>query len=151
MPGTGGHLVSEVDHGARIGRVESDVQSMRESMGALASDVTGLKADVRGLGSILGRIEQGVASAQQQWQDDKQASRINPIALTTVLVSVISILVGGAWLVSGGLATNATRLEEQDRSMARTISLRDREFDSIQRRLDRLEERRGIASAPNPQ
>jgi cell division protein FtsB len=70
---------------------------------------------MRGLGDVLQRIEASVSNAQQQWQDDKQASRINPIALTSVLISIISILVGGAWLVSGSLARQDERSVQQQR------------------------------------
>jgi hypothetical protein len=66
--------------------------------------MNGLKVGMRGLGDVLQRIEASVSTAQQQWQDDKHASRINPIALASVLISIISILVGGAWLISGQLA-----------------------------------------------
>jgi cell division protein FtsB len=65
-----------------------------------------------------------VSNAQQQWQDDKQASRINPIALTTVLISIISILVGGAWLVSGSLARSDERSVHQQRKVIDRMELR---------------------------
>jgi hypothetical protein len=136
--------VSVEAHSVRLDKVEGEMTTVRTEM-------AGLKAQMRGFGDVLNRIEQGVASAQQRFDDDKQAARINPIALATVLISIISILVGGAWLVSGGLATSATRLEEQDKSQTRISALRDREFDIIERRLDRMEDRSGRPPPPNQQ
>jgi cell division protein FtsB len=134
----------ESSHGVRIASVEKEVSNIR-------SDLTGLKADVRGLSSILSRIEAGVTAAQQQWQDERVASRINPIALTTVLISIISILVGGAWLVSGGMSTTSTRLDDQEKFMSQMIVMRDRELNLVERRIDRLEVRgHGEPQAANP-
>jgi hypothetical protein len=137
--------VSVEAHGVRLDKVEGEITTVRTEM-------AGLKAQMRGFGDVLERIERGVASAQQQFHDDKQAARINPIALATILISIISILVGGAWLISGGLATSATRLEEQDKSLARISGQRDREFDVVERRLERMEDRaNGRSSPPNQQ
>lgn len=124
-------------HGARISRVEGEVEAIRNDLGGIKTEMSGLKAGMRGLGDVLQRIEQSVASAQQQWQDDKQASRINPIALATVLISIISILVGGAWLVSGDLARHDERSIYQ------------------QRLIDKLERQQeggsnGVAATPHP-
>ena len=129
--------MSEEAHGPRLDRVESEVQTITRDMGTLKTDMSGLKSDVRGLGSILNRIEQGVASAQQRFDDDKSAARLNPIALATVLITIISILVGGAWLVGGTQA----RLDE------RSIHQ--------QQMIDRIENRqwgirRDIAPGSNP-
>jgi hypothetical protein len=94
--------VSVEAHGVRLDKVEGEITTVRTEM-------AGLKVQMRGFGDVLNRIEQGVASQAQQFHDDKQASRINPVALATVLVSVISILVGGAWLISGSLARQDER------------------------------------------
>ena len=104
-------------HGERLDRVETEVATIRDEMGGLKSEMSGLKSDVRGLGGILQRIEQGVAQAQQRFDDDKQASRTNPVALATVLLSIISILIGGAWLVSGELARHDERSTHQLRQL----------------------------------
>jgi hypothetical protein len=140
--------MSGVDHEARLGRVEGEVQTVRTEVSALTNEFSGLKSDVKGLGSILTRIEQGVANAQQQWQDDKQASRLNPIALMGVLITIISIIVGGAWLISGQLASTSTRLEDSDKSIGRMIEMRDRELDLMEKRLDRVEDHH-VASPPS--
>lgn len=68
---------------------------------------------MRGFGEILTRIEDGVRNAQQQWHDEKQASRINPIALATVLVSIITVLVGGSWVIGSELARHEERSQYQ--------------------------------------
>lgn len=104
-------------HGVRLDRVETQVETFSREMSGLKSDMAGVKADVRGLGSILTRIEQGIAASQQQWQDDKQASRLNPIAMGSVLLTIISILVGGAWLISGAIARQDERSIHQQRSI----------------------------------
>jgi hypothetical protein len=133
--------VSEEAQGVRLDRVEAEVQTITNDMGTLKTDMSGLRAGMKGLGDVLQRIEANVSTAQQQWQDDKHASRINPVALATVLVSVISILVGGAWVIGGQLARQDERGVYQ------------------QRMLDRVEQRqwasriggdRGVASAQNP-
>jgi membrane protease subunit (stomatin/prohibitin family) len=73
--------VSEVAHSQRLDKVETEVQGITHEMGGLKSEMNGLKVGMRGLGDVLQRIEASVSTAQQQWQDDKHASRINPIAL----------------------------------------------------------------------
>jgi hypothetical protein len=111
--------VSDDTHGGRIDRVETEVATIRTEMGGLKSDMSGLKSDVRGLGSILQRIEAGVGQAQQRFDDEKQASRLNPLAVGTVLLSIISILVGGAWLISGELSRHDERSIYQQRALDR--------------------------------
>lgn len=91
-------------HEARIGRVENEVSAIRGEMGALTTEVTGLKADVKGLGGILGRIEQGVLRAQERADEREVAGKPNLVAIVSVLITIISIIVGGAWLISGQLA-----------------------------------------------
>lgn len=111
--------MSEVGHSQRLDKVETEVSTIRTEMGGLKSEMSGLKAGMRGLGDVLERIESSVASAQQQWQDDKQASRINPIALASVLISIISILIGGAWLVSGAISRGDERSIQQQKYLDR--------------------------------
>lgn len=111
----------------RLDRVETEVSTIRNEMGGIKSEVSGLKAQMRGFGDVLQRIDAGVAAAQQRFEDDKQASRINPIALATVLISIISILVGGAWLVSGELARHDERSAFQQRSIDK---IEQRQWDS---------------------
>lgn len=74
---------------------------------------------MRGFGDILQRIEQGVASAQQQWHDDKQSSRLNPIAFAAVLITIITTMVGGAWLIGGELARHDERSAQQEKVIER--------------------------------
>lgn len=78
-----------------------------------------IRSDVRGLGSILQRIETGVAEAQQRFDNREQASRLNPIAMGSVLLTIISILVGGSWLISGELARHDERSMYQQRILDR--------------------------------
>jgi hypothetical protein len=91
-------------HEARVARVETEVQAIRGEMGALTGEVSGLKADVKGLGAILGRIEQGVLRAQERADEREVAGKPNLIAIVSVLITIISIIVGGAWLISGQLS-----------------------------------------------
>lgn len=135
--------MSEEAHGPRIERVESELSTFRTEIGGLKSEMVGLKAGMRGLGDVLQRIEASVSSAQQQWQDDKQASRINPIALATVLISIISILVGGAWLVSGSLARQDERSIHQQKVLDR--------IESRQWAMHKGGDRDVIAAAPDAQ
>jgi hypothetical protein len=121
---------SEESHGPRLDRVEKEVSTIGADVGGLKSDMAGLKSDMRGFGGILNRIEQGIAQAHQRFDDDKQASRLNPIAMASVLVTIISIIVGGAWLISGQLS----RLDE--RSLRR-----DMEIIEMRARVTRGEER----------
>lgn len=104
--------MGEETHGVRLDRVEVEVST-------ISKDMAGLKSDVRSLASILHRIEDGVASAQQRFENDKQASRLNPMALATVLITIISILVGGAWLVGGTQARLDERSIHQQRALDR--------------------------------
>lgn len=111
--------MSDDVHSGRLDRVESEVSTIRGEIGGIIKDVSAVRADVRGLGSVLQRIEQGVSNAQQRFDDDKQASRINPIAMGSVLLTIISILVGGSWLISGELSRHDERSIHQQRQVDR--------------------------------
>ena len=114
-------MSDEFGHGQRISAVETEVQTIRTEVGGLRSDIVGVKADVKGLGAILGRIEQGVAAQAQRFDDDKLASRINPFAVVTIIITVLSMMVGGSWLISGEQA----RQDERSSSMQRQIDRLD--------------------------
>lgn len=101
--------MSEVDHGQRIGRVEAEVQSLHANVNALGLDVTGIKADVKGLGSILNRIERGIETAQERSAEREEHSKPNVTAVISILITMITIIVGGAWLISGSLSRQDER------------------------------------------
>jgi hypothetical protein len=115
--------VGEESHGIRLDRVESEVGAIRSEMTGLRTDMGRVQADVKGLGAILGRIEEGVLRAQDQQDQREMRSKQSPVAIATVLITVMSMMVGGAWLVSGNIA----RMDE------RSIW--------VQRQQDRLEQR----------
>lgn len=99
-------------HSGRLDRVEAEVATIRTEMG-------GLKADVKGLGAILGRIEQSVLRAQERDDSREERSKPNLVAVISVLITLISIIVGGAWLISGQLARQDERSEYQQRQIDR--------------------------------
>lgn len=109
------------DHDARIGRVESEVQTVRSEMSSLAGEVTIVKSDVKGLGAILGRIEQGVLRAQEKSEERDLASKPNLVAVVSVLITIISIIVGGAWVIGSQLA----RQDERSIGLQRQIDRND--------------------------
>ena len=137
--------MSEDLHAGRIDRVETEVASIRTDLGGLKNDMVGIKADVGGLSNILVRIEGSVSQAQTRYDTRENAARPNMVAIMGVLITIISIIVGGAWIISGQLATTATQLEEQDKAMARLVDVRDREVDDIQKRIDRIDQAPGGA------
>jgi hypothetical protein len=134
-------VTEQANHDARIGRVESEMGGLRQEVGTLTTDMVGLKSDVKGLGGILGRIEEGVLRAQQKSEEKESASRPNFIAVISILITIISIIVGGAWAISGQLS----RMDERDLQRNRELDLitkaRDREFDRQEREVKRLEDR----------
>lgn len=137
-------------HAGRLTRVETDVNTIRSEMGSIKTEMTSVKADIRGLGGILERIEDSVTRSQDQQDQRLERSRPNMVAVATVLITIISILVGGAWTISGQLATTATRLDDQGHQTSQLIDMRNREFDYIQHRLDRMDtkDRRDGDQAP---
>lgn len=106
--------------GARLTTVESEVTTVRTEM-------AGLKSDVRSLASILRRIEEGVEAAQTRFENDKQASRLNPVALASVLITIITIMIGGAWTIGGELARHDERSTYHRRDIDR---IEQRQWDS---------------------
>ena len=114
----GGYTVSdELGHGQRISAVETEVQTIRSEMGGLKTEVGVVRADVKGLGAILNRIEQGILRAQEQ-QDHREAQgKPNLVAVVSVLITLISIIVGGAWMISGQLS----RMDERSVWVQRQI------------------------------
>ena len=106
--------VSDVEgHGARLTRVEGEVEAIRGDLGGIKTNMTKLETSMRGLGDILQRIEQNVAQAQDRHDHEKMASRLNPIAFASILITIITILVGGAWTISGQLAREDERSQVQ--------------------------------------
>lgn len=106
----------EADYGSRLTHVEGEI-------GGIKTAVAQLKIQMQGLGDILSRIEGGISQAQQQALEDKRGSRVNPVALATVLISIITVLIGGAWLVGGELARHDERSIHQQH-MVDQIELR---------------------------
>lgn len=99
----------ESRHEARLDRVESDVQTIRSEMGTMTSEIGAVKADVRGLSAILSRIEDGVMRAQERHEDREAAAKPNPVLLASVLITFMSIIVGGAWVIGGSIARDDER------------------------------------------
>lgn len=112
-------MSDEVGHGARLTRVENEVEAVRGDLGGIKTEVAGIKTGMRGLGDILQRIEQSVATAQERHDDERRASRLNPIAFASILITIITILVGGAWTISGELA----RQDERSVTIRQTMQL----------------------------
>ncbi len=103
--------MSDADYGPRIANVEGEVRSLHQAVGAISTDLTGVKADVKGLGSILSRIEQGVLRSQEQAEHREQLSKPNVTAMISILITMISIIVGGAWIIGGSLSRQDERSE----------------------------------------
>lgn len=129
-----------MDDDHRIGRVEQDVLAMREDIGTLTRGFDAVQSDVKSLGNILNRIETGVARAQEKSDERSERNKPNLTAIVSVLITIISILVGGSWLISGSLS----RLDE------RTVeSLRER--DEMRVELGRLQEHDWLSQTSSPQ
>lgn len=124
-------------HGHRLDRVEGEVSSIRGEIGTLTRDVGSVQSDVKGLGAILGRIETGVERAQAKNDDRLERSKPNLTAVVSVLITIISILVGGAWLIGGQLAALSVRTEELGNSRTERAAERA----ATDRRFERLEDR----------
>jgi hypothetical protein len=148
MPG--GYVVSDHEYDARISRVEGEVGGLRQEVGTLTNDVAGLKADVKGLGGILVRIEQGVIRAQEKSDSKEDRNRPNLIAVVSVIITLISILVGGAWMIGGAIARGDERDIAQDRQLQMTYHFRDREADRLRDDLKRDQDRRTRPSITFP-
>jgi hypothetical protein len=111
--------VSEEAHSVRLDRVEGEVGAIRSEMSGMRTDMSQVQADVKGLGAILSRIEQGVLRAQEQ-QDQREAlAKHSPVAIATVLVTIMSLLVGGAWMIG----SNVARVDERSQWMERQQEL----------------------------
>lgn len=110
-------------------------------MVSLSSDVAGLKSDVKGLGNILGRIEQGVLRAQEKSEEKEDRNRPNLIAVVSILITIITILVGGAWTIGGNQARSDERDKQRDREIATITALRDRELNQQQQQIRDLRAR----------
>lgn len=126
---------------ARLDRVETEVLTIRTEMGGIKADVGGLTSDVRALGGILGRIERGVEAAQAKHEEKEQASKPNMLAIVSVLITIISIIVGGAWMISGNISRMDERDKMRDRELEIISSFRDRESDRIMQEVIRMKER----------
>lgn len=140
--------MSEESHGVRIDRVEAEVGAIRTHMDGLKTDMGRVQADVKGLGGILTRIENGVLRAQEQQDQREQQSRHSPVAIATVLVTFMSILIAGSWTIGSQGARTEVRLNDQDTQMSRLLQQRDRELDTMQRRIDRVEDKEWHGAEP---
>lgn len=101
----------------RLDRVENEVGVIRSELGGLKTDMGRVQSEMKGFGAILSRIEQGFLRAQEQ-QDAKDASsRHNPVAVATVLITIMSMMVGGAWVIG----SNIGHLDERSAWMEKLI------------------------------
>lgn len=123
------------DHGQRIDRVEAEVTGIRGDVAALTSDVTGLKIDVKGLGGILSRIEAGVNRAQERSEERETANKPSVVAIVSILITIITVMVGGAWVIGGSIARNQERGEQMTTIIEMQAKFRDREMDQIRREI----------------
>lgn len=123
------------DHSQRIERVEAEVSGIRGDVASLTSDVTGLKIDVKGLGGILTRIEAGVNRAQEQSEQRATANKPNMVAVIAILITVITTLVGGAWVIGGSIARGQERSEQTTTIIEMQERFRNRELDQIRREI----------------
>jgi hypothetical protein len=103
----------------RLDRVETEVATIRFEMGDLKSEVTSVKADIHALGGILSRIEESVKDAHSEQSQRDQRSRPNLIAVVSVLITIVSILVGGAWTIGSDLARHDERSVWMMRELAK--------------------------------
>jgi hypothetical protein len=115
--GWGATAMIEGSDAARLNRVETEVATIRSEMGDLKTEVSSVKADIRGLGGILSRIEESVKDAQSEQSQRDQRSRPNLVAVVSILITIITILVGGAWTISGTLGHLDERSVWQMRSI----------------------------------
>jgi hypothetical protein len=102
-----------VEGGSRLDRLEGDVNSIRGEMNGLKTEMADVKADVRGLASILGRIEQGVIKAQERADHREDRARPSLVAVVSILITIIITLVGGAWSIGSSLAMLQERASHQ--------------------------------------
>lgn len=108
---------------ARLDRVEGEVAEIRAGLGELRSEL-------RNVGSFIGRIEGTLRDWQEREDRRAAASKPNITALVSMLITIVSILIGGAWLIAGQTA----RFDERDRQ-------RDREIERMKDEMDRIEAR----------
>lgn len=103
----------------RLDRVEIEVSEIRTGMAEMRSEL-------RGLSGFMSRIERALESRDRDDAEDRKASRPNIIAIVAVLISIISALIGGAWLIGGQNARFDERDRQRDRELARVITELDR-------------------------
>jgi hypothetical protein len=84
----------EFGHGQRIAAVETEVHGLK-------TDIAGVKSDVKGLSAILSRIEVGISQARSEQTEREALHRVNPVAVVTVIITLMSMMVGGSWMISG--------------------------------------------------
>lgn len=135
--------MDQLEHNQRVERVETDVLNLRSDFASVTRDIDAVKSDIKALGGILVRIESGVQRAQEKSEERSERNKPNLTAIVSVLITIISILVGGAWLISGSLATFDERTTE-----------RSREFDQLHAQIARVEQHqwdlRGSPPAKTP-
>jgi len=103
----------------RLDRVETDVA-------ALSSAMSGVQHEVRGFGQSLATIIETLKTRDQ----DARAAKVNPLALASVLVTIILALITGAWATGSQYA----RLDERDIQRDRQVAQMQREIEKQDRR-----------------
>lgn len=107
----------------RLDRVETEVDALR-------TVVAEVRGDMRSVIIGLGEIKDSLKTRDRQDEESRRAGRPNIVAIVAVLVSIVSAMIGGAWVI-GGLTA---RLDERDLQ-------RDRQMARMEREIDRLESR----------
>lgn len=98
-------------------------------MTTLSGDLGLVKADVKAFGGILVRIEEGVNKAQERSDEKEIAGKPNLVAVISILITLISIIVGGAWMIGSNLARQEERAINQEKITGMFIDMRNREAD----------------------
>lgn len=105
--------------------------------------LTTVEGDIRAFGGILQRIEQSVSKAHDAMDAQDERSRHSPVAIATVLVTIMSMLVGGAWVTGSRISQTSTQLDDQAKFSQQIELMRNRELDVVERRVERLEDHPG--------
>ena len=107
----------------RLDRVETEVDALR----GVVSEV---RSDIRSVVVAVGEIKDSLKTRDSREAEERHASRPNIYAISAVLFSVLSALIGGAWIIGGTTA----RLDERDIQ-------RDKQLARIELEMDRIEAR----------
>lgn len=114
----------------RMDRIETQVSTLSSTVTALSTALGEFRGELRTVAASLASIVSNLEKRDREEAEAQRASKPNVVAIIAVMVTIISALIGGAWLISGQLS----RFDERDLQRDKQVAKMQLEIQTLERR-----------------